>query len=167
MPRNRSKRYGKILGIWDRADPPTGAMPRFPVWEVVAMSFAVVYGVGRTISPGETSLYALLGNYSQFWFAALALGGLISLIGLAMQPINGLIINLVGCAILSITSLSVLAGLMVFYELIFFAGSLSLYVFGVGGFIRAIQLVAEMKQFERVVFILKKYEQLNKEGDCG
>lgn len=131
---------------WINKDyPPSGAIPRFPIWEVIVMAFAVIAGIVGFIRPDSTSRIAVLGDASNYFSLGIGVGGAICIIGLIMSIPNGYVVNLAGAIILTISSGGVVVGMAVFEGDLFFTGSIALYVFMIGSIVRSLQLFIQLK----------------------
>ena len=131
---------------WINKDyPPSGAIPRFPIWEVIVMAFAVIAGIVGFVRPDSSSRIAVLGDASNYFSLGIGIGGAICIVGLIMPIPTGYVINLAGTIILTLSSGGVLVGMAVFEGDLFFSGSIALYVFMVGAIARSLQLFTQLK----------------------
>lgn len=133
----------------------SGASPRFPVWEVVILIFILFFGITGILHPSPRA-YEVLGPNAVWWFIGALLSGIFSLTGLWMKVPNGFVVNFIGTSILCIVSLSFLVGLIVYTGNPLFTGATSLYTFAIGGGVRSIQLIFEMRRIQHNLHVLNK-----------
>lgn len=131
--------------------PPSGAIPRFPVWEVTVMLFVLYLGIVGLLTEDSANLADLLGTASTVWSGTLVACGVIGLIGLATPAPNGLVINLAAVSILATGAGSVVTGLAIISGNPFFPGSTTLYLFVFGSVWRTIQLLHQLTVLQRQV----------------
>lgn len=141
--------------IFSRDRPPSGAIPRFPIWEVTVMIFVIVAGVVGIVTPDSRALNAVLGpQWSFVWSCILIICGMTSLVGMSMPIPNGLIIHLAGMTLLTISAGSVATGIAIQLGNVFFPGAISLYVFAVGSLLRAAQMQYQLYRINRGLHLL-------------
>lgn len=144
--------------IWhyDVNRPPSGAIPRFPVWEVTVLFFVGLGGLIGLLTPEPGRLIILLGGGATIWYVVLAVTGFGSLAGMAMRPPTGLLVQLACCATLFAASAAVTAGLVAMTGELFFPGAISLYVFVIGAGWRTLQLLGQMWRLNRQMHALPR-----------
>lgn len=132
--------------IWayDPNHPPSGAIPRFPVWEVTAMLAAVLVGATALIDPGAGRLTGLLGSIAMLFYICLVAGGVTAIVGMLIPAPTGLLVQLVAHGILAVVAAAIGVGIAVDLGRPVFSGSSILYVFTVGGTWRAGQLLNQL-----------------------
>lgn len=130
----------------DTRRPPSGLIPRFPIWEVVILFFLMFAGVMGLFVPDSVPTTVVLGNWTILWNILFIGSGLVGMVGLAMPAPNGLVVTLVSKSFLVTSAGGVLTGLIAYHGSLYFAGSVSLYVFTFGALFRIIQVLRQLRE---------------------
>ncbi len=132
--------------IWpyDPTHPPSGAIPRFPVWEVTAMLAVIFVGTTALLDPTAGRLTSLIGSSAMLFYSCLILGGVAALIGMLMRAPGGLLVQLFAHSVLAVVSAAIGIGIGVDLGKMVYSGSSILYVLTVGGTWRAGQLLGQL-----------------------
>jgi hypothetical protein len=131
--------------------PPSGIIPRFPIWEVVILFFLIFAGVQGIITPDSQAVLVVLGSWSNLWNILFIGTGLIGMVGLTMPAPNGLVVTLVSKAFLVTSAGGALVGLIAYHKSLFFIGSVSLYVFTFGALFRIGQVLRQLRELREEV----------------
>lgn len=153
------------MNLWfSRLHPPSGAIPRFPMWEVTVSIFAIIAGFVGYFTPDSSAIVAILGHWSIVWNIILVVSGAGSLIGMAIPVPNGLIVHLSAMTLLAVSAGSVVVGLTVIQGNLFFSGSITLYVFAVGALARAIQIQYQLYRINKGLHLMSIKKEVDNDG---
>jgi hypothetical protein len=136
--------------------PPSGIIPRFPIWEVVILFFLIFAGVQGLVTPDSQAVLVVLGGWSTLWNILFIGTGLVGMVGLAMPGPNGLVVTIISKAFLVTSAGGALIGLIAYHQSLFFLGSVSLYVFTFGALFRIFQV---LKQLRELRWAVEKWNQ--------
>lgn len=131
---------------WNPTNPPSGALPRFPVWEVTALLFVAAVGVQGLLTPTPSRIASLLVGWTAAWYSALIAGGLLGLAGMVLRGDTGLMVSLLSSTIIATAVGSVATALIVITGEFWYPSSTSFYVFLIGSTWRSVQLVSQLRR---------------------
>lgn len=124
----------------------------FPVWEVVVMSFALLSGVrGLTTPPATSGVYSLLGGMAPWFYGALVVSALLSILGTVIRGADGLMMGLGGAVLLTVTCSSVYGGVAFLSSNFLYTGAVAIMIFAVGSLARSIQIVRLLHKVRRAL----------------
>ncbi len=124
----------------------SGAIPRFPVWEVTILMFSVVTGMNGLLSSPPPMFVIILGSVTavKIWYLSVFLVGFTGLLALRIPAPNGLITMVVSMVGLALSCGSVVISLAIYSGQLFFPGSTTLWVFFIGAVWRGAQSFSQL-----------------------